>query len=367
MKFTVLSQVLKDKISTAERFTGKNITLPVLSNILLSTSNKELIITSTNLEIACTLYISGKIIKEGSCAVPARTFSSFIQTFKNDEKVTIEDRNGTLFIETESTKTKILTSPIKDFPLIPKIKKERNIRIKKDDLQKSISEVLPAVSLSQLKPEINGIYISWDKKEKILTLAATDTFRLAEKKIFLESEDSADFSFILPFRSAQELSHFESDADVADIIYGESQVRIAFLNDEMVTNTVNGLFPQYSGIIPKSFETRVEIKREYLIGAIKSTSFFTSKLQDVSFQVRAGELEVHAENSEVGETSSVVAATVKGNPMKIAFNFKYILDGLSALSGDSISILMNSESSPVLLKSMDQSLYTYLLMPIQAL
>ena len=281
--------------------------------------------------------------------------------------MTIEDKNGTLFIETESTKTKILTSSIKDYPLIPKIKKEKNIRIHKNDLQKSISEVLPAVSLSQLKPEINGVYIVWNKKEKIMTFVATDTFRLAEKKIFLEHEDTEDFSFILPFRSAQELSHFESDADIADIMYGESQVRIAFSKDEMVTNTVNGLFPQYSGIIPKNFETRVEIKRENLISAIKSTSFFSSKLQDVSFQVRAGELEIHAENSEVGETSSVVPATVKGNPMKIAFNFKYILDGLSTLSGDSISILMNSESSPVLLKSMDQSQYTYLLMPIQAL
>lgn len=368
MKGIVLVEYLQKYITAAERFTGKNITLPILGNILFECSDQKIKITATNLEIACVFTIPAKISKEGSVTIPARSFTSYLQALSGDGKVTFEEKDGVLNIETDSVRSKILTVPAKDFPLIPKIKKEKSIKIPTEDFQNTLQKVATAVSVSKIKPELNGVFINYTAKGSLCTFAATDTFRLAEEKIFIQKSNSTDFSYVLPIRTVQEFIHYQTDEKEAELVYGDSQVKILFGEQEIISNIASGTFPNYSGIIPKTFTTTVEIEKNAFIDAIRSSSFFSSKLQDVRIKAESSEVvEIHAENSEVGETTVTLNAKIQGKPVSISFNHKFLLDGVQALSGNAVVLSMNTESSPALLKSADNTMYQYLIMPIKGL
>lgn len=368
MKGIVLAEYLQKYITDAERFTGKNITLPILGNILFECFDQKIKITATNLEIACVFYIPAKISKEGSLTIPARSFTSYLQALPGDGKVTLEEKDGVLYIETDSVRSKILTVSAKDFPLIPKIKKEKSIKIPTQDFQNVLQKVGIAASVSKIKPELNGVFVSYTVTGNMCTFAATDTFRLAEEKIFIQKSNSTDFSCVLPIRTVQELIHYQTNEKDAELVYGDSQIKVLFGEQEIISNVASGIFPNYSGIIPKTFTTTIEIEKAACIDAIRSTSFFSSKLQDVRIKVESSEVvEIHAENSEVGETTVTLNAKIQGKPVSISFNHKFLLDGVQALSGDSIVLSMNTEVSPALLKSADNSMYQYLIMPIKGL
>lgn len=365
MKFIILAGILKNKITIIERFTGKNLTLPVLSSILVVAENHTITLTATNLEIVCTIKIEAKVLKEGTCSIPAHTFSLFLQTLQQEEKITIEEKNGVIYLETDSVKTKILTTSPKDFPLVPKIKKESSIIIPKKSFQEALQHVIPAVAISQLKPELHGIFFVWDKKNHTVICAATDTFRLAEEKMFFDKENGDSFSFILPLYSAQEIIRFESEAEEVVLRYGESQIQFIFKEEEIISNTINGIFPQYQSIIPKGFETYVETETNEFMKAIKTVSLFSSKLQDVSLAMKDSKIEIHSENSDIGESTISVPAAVKGKNLLITFNYKFLLDGVSVLSGERMVLSFNTETSPILLRSSSGISFTYLLMPIR--
>lgn len=368
MKCIVLAEYLQKYFLTAERFTGKNIHLPILGNILFEFFDQKIKITATNLEIACVFYIPAKILKEGSVTIPARSFTSYLQTLPSDGKVILEEKDGVLYIETESVHSKIVTVSAKDFPLIPKIKKEKSIKIKTQDFQTILQKVATAVSVSKIKPELNGVFVSYTAQGNMCTFAATDTFRLAEEKIFIQKSNSGDFSFIIPIRTVQELIHYQTNEKDAELVYGDSQIKVLFGEQEIISNSASGTFPNYGGIIPKTFTTTVEIAKTAFIDAIRSASFFSSKLQDIRIKMESSEaVEINAENSEIGETTVSLKAKIQGKPAHISFNYKFLLDGVQALSGDSVVLSMNTEASPALLKSADNSMYQYLIMPIKGL
>lgn len=368
MQCVVRVEDLQKKISIAERFTGKNSTLPILGNIFFNCTDQKIEIIATNLEIACVLTTQAKISHEGSFTVPARSFSSYIQTLHPDTKVILEEKEGVLHIESDGIKTKLLTIPPKDFPIIPKIKHDVYISIPKNDFQNTLKQVISAASISQIKPELNGVYVSWNKNDHILTCAATDTFRLSEKKLFLLKEICNDFSFILPSKSVQELIHFDVPDDYFKCSYGESQIMITCGENEFISNTIHAAFPSYTSIIPKTFETTIEIQKESIIDAVRSSSFFSSKLQDIKLRAETNDsLELYAANNEIGETTISLPAHIKGKPLQVSFNYKFFLDGLVSLEGDIVILSLNNESSPVLLKAADTIPYLYILMPIRGM
>ncbi|MEK7636568.1 MAG: DNA polymerase III subunit beta [Patescibacteria group bacterium] len=367
MKCILLLHSLKKKISLAERFTGKNITLPILSNILFCVKNQILHIRATNLEIACDLVLHCKEEKDGIVAVQANSLSSYIQSLPSENKIILEEKEGSLIIKTETAQSKVLLAQSSDFPLIPKIESKNFFTFSVSEFKNALKNVISAVSTTQLKPELNGIFISFNVEENSLVCVATDTFRLAEKKIKLNKIKSNSFSFILPLRFSQELIRFETDEEGGECVYGEAQVLFRFGEDELISNIVQGKFPHYQSIIPKKFDTHIEIDSQKIIEAIKSTSFFSSKLQDVCIRCEEKNvIIIHSENSEIGETTVSLEAITEGKSFQISFNYKFFLDGISALSGGKAKIFLNNESSPVLVRDGNDPSFIYLIMPIKA-
>lgn len=363
MKFSCTKETLERAILTAERFTGKNLSLPVLGSILFETDDSNLTITATNLESAVKIVINGRSQKKGKAAIPAKIFSSLIQSV-SDEKIDLEEKQGNVFIKTGSRDARVNGIPPDDFPIFPKIKKAASFMADGFELGKGLEKVLPAVSSSEFKPELNGV--NFKVSGTRLFLAATDTFRLAEKIITLsEKADGGSVSFILPQRVAQEAARVFGGEEEVKISLGENQVVFETEKLTIISRLIDGNFPEYSGIIPKEFDVTAFINKREFNDAVRASSIFSSKLQEISLKFKARELEINSLNQEVGEYKTSIPAATTGSGIGLNFNYRYLLDGVNVLDEEEIFMGLNSEQKPSMLRNKEDNSFLYCLMPIR--
>ncbi len=363
MKFTCVTEYLKKALANAERFAGKNITLPVLANVLLEVEGDTVRITATNLESAIKIVVHGSASRIGKVCVPVRVLSSFVQSI-GDEKIQIEEKQGGLVIKTDLRDTRIHGVPVEDFPLFPNIKKTHSLTLPSLALSEAITRVLPAVSISEFKPELNGIAIH--VSSALIRFAATDTFRLAEKTILLDQQRNIEpFSFILPAKIASELGRILGKDDVITISIGENQILFESDDYVVISRLIEGNFPEYSAIIPKNFETSCFVSKSTLTDAVRASSIFTSKLREVTTVVKNKHIEVRSLNQDIGEYKNLIPCSSSGKDLVVGFNYHYFLDGLQATSEEDVFLGLNSEQSPSLIKNKSDGSFLYVLMPIR--
>ncbi|MEK7172840.1 MAG: DNA polymerase III subunit beta [Patescibacteria group bacterium] len=363
MKFSCLKEKIEKALIIAERFSGKNLTLPILSNILLETYDNFIRITATNLEHAVQINIPGKVHREGKISVPAKIISSLVQSIKED-KIDLEEKQGNLLLSTENKDIKINGISGEDFPLIPAVKKQQGFKINGLNLRTAIEKVIPAVSISDFKPEFTGIFFKIINKE--LKIVATDTFRLAEYKLEIDNKNN-NFSFIIPYQMMQELIRIISTDEEIKISYGENQVLFEIGDIKITSRIIEGLFPDYENIIPKNFENTSFIIKNQFKDSVKTSAIFTSKIMEVSLKIRNKQLEIKSGNQDVGEYKNIIAIHTSNpdNEMKVSFNYKYLLDGLNSLDEEEIFFGCNSENSPSLFHNKSDQYFLYILMPIK--
>lgn len=374
MKFLCLKENLEKALVVAERFTGKNVTLPILGNVLLETDETMLYVTATNLEYAIRIKVPGKVSRNGKVSVPAKIISSLVQSTRS-EKIDLEEKGGNLLITTDTRDSMINGTLVDDFPLLPKIKKAAFFILDHFSLTTGLSKVLPAVSLSEFKPELNGVFFK--VSGNLLHLAATDTFRLAEKVLELtEKPQNGEINFILPQRMAQELARLPAGNELT-VSLGDNQILFETDEIKIISRLIEGNFPEYSGIIPKNFEITSFVKKDELIEAVRSSSIFVSKLQEVRLNLGSQILEIASANPEVGEYKTRLEAQSSGkgissnhykedgNGISLNFNFRYLLDGLNSLDDKEIFLGLNSENAPTMLRNKEDGSFKYVLMPIR--
>lgn len=374
MKFVCLRENLEKALVTSERFTGKNITLPILGNILLEVEESSLFITATNLEYAIRIRVPGKAEKTGQVSVPAKIISSLLQS-THSEKVDLEGKQNNLFIKTGTRDIRINGVAADDFPLLPKIKKTHFLVVDSSSLANSLVKVLPAVSSSEFKPELNGVLFRTVRNN--LLLAATDTFRLAESILALaEKNEQESMSFILPQKIAQEMARLPEQGEWT-ISWGDNQLLFENEDIKIISRTIEGNFPEYAGIIPKTFTAASFVNKGKLVEAIRTSSIFASKIQEVRISLTKKTLVVTAANPEIGEyrteleiessgkNFSDAAVSDRGTEINLGFNFRYFLEGLSSLEEEEIFLGLNSENAPTMLRNKGDEDFKYVLMPIR--
>lgn len=362
MKFTCRTEHLQRALAIAERFTGKNITLPILAHALLEAEGSVLTVTATNLEYAVEVSVPGEGGGGGKAAVPVRVLGAFAQSVR-EEKITLEEKRQRLEVRTPARETKINGMNPDDFPLLPRIKKSFSFRVASAALGSGLGKVLPAVSLSEFKPALTGVFFR--VAANTLFLAATDVFRLAEKKISLAEQPSGGaFSFILPRKPAQEIGRIaaENDQDVAFSI-GENQITAESDGFRVFSRVVDGAFPEYEGVVPKQFDATAHVNRTDFLIAARGSAVFSSKLQDVMIRTEGSTLFVSSRSADVGEYSVRVPASSSGVPLALSFNYRYLLDGLAALDEDEVMLGMTSDKA--VLKNRNDSSFLYMLAPIR--
>ncbi|MEK7452802.1 MAG: DNA polymerase III subunit beta [Patescibacteria group bacterium] len=367
LKIICLQENIKSGLAISERISSKNSSLPILANTLLKAEKGFLKISSTDLEIGVEILIPCKVEGNGSLIIPTKLVLNFINNLPNT-KIYIEEQDGKLLISADNFKTSIPILNKDEFPIIPKIKDGSEVIINSQILKNAIGCVLNSVSLSDLKPEISGIL--FDFKKESLNIVATDGFRLSEKVILNKNIYQLDDnkSFILPQKSAQELVKIIDSNNDIKIIIGENQVAFLFDKINLISRIINGEYPNYKQIIPKTNKTRISLNKEEFVLKLKLASIFSSNINDIKFliNVDSGEFNIKSQDKIKGElNSSIDFDDLSGESVEVVFNWRYLLDGLSNINNDKVVFELNSHTSSALLKAKDDDHYLYIIMPIK--
>lgn len=375
MKVLILQEKLKEGLQIVERACSKSISLPILNNILLRAEKNFLVLEATDLEIGIKYQILSKIEKEGTAIVPSHLFSNFIN-FLPQKPIYLISQNQILSIECENHKTKIKSFNPDEFPILPKITEGESLLINVQDFCQSLSQVVDFPASSTTKPEISGVFFSFQKD--LITITATDTFRLGEKKVFLKKSTSLtkEYSFILPQKTARELINiFGAKEGEIKIYFSPNQVLFEFLMEEipqpqiqLISRLIEGDYPNYQEIIPKKFDTQVVLSKNEFLNQIKIASLFGGKTNEVRLRVdpKNQKIEFFSQSQDLGEHHSFLSGKIKGEALETSFNYKFLIDGLLNIKSSQIVFELNGEDRPGVLKPADDSSYIYIVMPIKS-
>lgn len=371
MKIICLQENFKNGLNIVQNIIGKNLTLPILNNILLSTDKKQLKLSTTNLEMAITTYVPCKIEKEGNITIPAKTLVNFINNLPN-KKIDLNIKNNIVYIKCENYKSNIKGFDIKDFPIIPKVKSENILEIDSLKLKEGLERVVNFSSFSDIRPEITGVFFDFSSKNK-LKLVATDSFRLGEKIVNLRENKIKDTnlkSIIIPYKTIQELIRIisnQKNSEVVKINIENNQVLFELYKSQIISKIIEGNYPNYQQLIAQQFETSILIDKEEIIKAVKLSSFFSSKINDVRLKINPKKsiIEIFSQDIELGENLSELKAEIKGKDLEIIFNHKYLLDGLNSMDSKKVILGLNGEVSPGIIKPEGDTDFIYVVMPIK--
>lgn len=369
MKIICVYDKLKKSVEIAEHIITRNLTLPILNNLLIKTEKNRVIISSTNLEIGIKSWFPCKIIEEGSISVPAKILSGIINNLSQGNIHLTTKKEKTLTITSSEYKGELKGQEAKDFPIIPQLKKDNQFNLDSKDLSSALSQTIPFTAISETRPEITGVFFHKEKNQEFLSLVSTDSFRLAEKKVFLKKEfKTHEFSFIIPQKTAAETLRFLSDTENISVVVEKNQVGYITPQAELVSRLIEGNYPDYTSFIPKEFKTEITIDREELIKNIRLVSLLSSRINDIRFSISSAKpanLMIYASDPDLGENSSSIKADFQGEPIEINFNWHYLLEGLQHIEGKRVNIKFVDSTKPALLRSLSDTSYLYIVMPIR--
>lgn len=363
MKITCTVENFKNAIITAERFTGRHVTLPILSYILINVKDRKIFLNSTNLETGIECAVPGKIINNGAVAAPAKTLSQILQSIQ-DDTVTISVDGYQLTISTPTSEAVVTGLNPDDFPKLPTIKPEHSFTIPASEFITALDQVVLAVAATDLKPELSGVL--FHTTPGMLTLAGTDSFRLAEKTIANLTGVKDDAMFIVPARTIQEILRTIPQDGEMEVSVGEHQVVFQCNEIKIISRLIDGTYPPYQNLFPKTYETTLSARRDDLLQKIRLAAVFSSRLNDVTLKFSESELEVATINGETGRITSQIQVKGRGKANSVVFNHKYLTDGVQASGGENIILNLNGVTGPTLIQNSTDASFRYLLMPIRS-
>ena len=373
MRLLCLQENLNKGLSIVSRAVPSRTTLPVTQNVLITTDNGKIKLVTTNLEIAISTWVGAQIEDGGSVAVPAKLLSELVSSLPS-EQISISNSNNSTGIEINCDKfnSQVNGTNPDDFPPIPTVNADVVATIDSKVFQDAITRVDVASATDESRPVLTGIKMELDGDN--FTLAGADGFRLAVFKGKLLEKISEKYDFILPSRSLQEINRIIVDQDepiTFSVTPSKNQAMFKLSNVEIVTQLVQGTFPNYSQLIPESFQTRTEVPVEEFQRAAKTASVFArdgSGILRLHINSPGNEnpekLSILSRSEEVGENESQIEAKVEGEDSKIAFNSKYLTDVLSVIKEEKVVIETTSPSSPGVIKPLGQENYIHVVMPM---
>ncbi len=365
MKIICTQENLNKGLGLVSNIANKNNNLPILNNVLLKADKDGLVLITTDLEIGVRASVRGKVEKGGAFTVDARLFNNFVGLLPR-ENIELNLNDGGLEIKSQNQETIIKGLEAEDFPLIPEMERVNEIELPANELKKGLQQVLLAASLDPSRIEINAVNFNFQADK--LTLAATDSYRLAEKKIKIAN--GREHNLIVPFKTLQELSRILNEENGAKlkIYFNENQILFIFDGVELISRVIDGKYPDYKQIIPAEFITEAKCAVNQLVPAIKSVALFCKQgINDIrlNFDSKKKEIIISTASSGAGASKAKVSAEIKGKDNEIVFNYRYLLDGLNQIGSSETWLKINNHASPGLLSPIDNQEYLYLVMPIR--
>jgi DNA polymerase III subunit beta len=373
VKLSCLQENLTWGLGIVGRAVATRTTLPITNNILLETDQSRLKLIATNLEMAVSCWIGAKIEEEGTITVPAKLLTEFINSLPKDKvDVVMAPKTKTLSVRCARYEARISGMDAKDFPPIPTVDQGINTSIDIEALRQAITQVVFAAASEESRPVLTGIDAKFDGS--LLTLAAADGFRLAVFKVTLAKPVSQKVEVIIPAKTLAELNRMMADQQEpveVTVNPNKSQILFRLKNIELVSQLIQGTFPQYEQLIPTSTGTKATVDVAEFLRATRTAAIFARDgtgivrlIITAGGELTPGKMTISARSEEIGDDQGEIDAIVQGNEAKIAFNGKYLTDVLSVLKEAQVMLETSSPSSPGVIRPVGTENYIHVVMPM---
>ena len=372
MKALVLQENLNKGLSIVSRIVTSKAQLPVLNNILLTTSKGRITLSATNLEIGINYWLGAKIEKEGAVSVPAKSLADFVSLLP-PEKIQLEVKDNILNLSCGTYSASFIGLPAAEFPAIPSLKEEKVIPFLSEDLLKGISQTIFAASQDEGRPVLTGVLFQVKNEE--LILVATDGYRLSLKKTkaikTLKEDKEFQKGIIIPARVLAEVEKIarnqgqEKEIGLA-MSSSSSQIILTTPEAEIVSRLIEGSFPEFEKIIPEKWTTKIILETDEFLRAVRTASVFARESANiVRLKIQNSKLKISANSPQVGENLIELEVKQEGEDNSIAFNSRFLLDFLNSLESSQISFEMTTPLNPGIFSPSDDSSYLHIIMPVR--
>ncbi len=372
MKASVTQQQLAQGLSIVSRAVSPRSTLPVLANVLLATDEGRLRLAATNLELGISCWTGAQIQDEGSITVPARLLTDLVSALPNDTvHLSVNTSTCTLTVRCSSSSTEIKGIDAQEFPPMPATDASEGVHIKVSDFKEMVQQVTFAASTDEARPVLQGIQTTVTEKEMVM--ASTDGFRVSVRKLPLEAAVKKPMNMIIPARALNELSRIATDAEgeVSMIIpSGRGQVVFRLDSAELVSQLIDGSFPDYKVIVPRSFKCHTIVSTASFLKACKQAEIIARSgnnvvrlnLQPVAD--RPGQVEVSAQSEETGTYETKIDANIDGPGLVVAFNVRFLREVLEVVKTPNLVLETNDHKSPARVQPVGDETFQHVIMPM---
>ncbi len=373
MKVTVLQENLSHGLGIVSRAVSPRSTLPVLANILIATDEGRLRLSATNLELGITAWIPAKVEDEGSTTIPSRTFSDLVNTLPGDQVLlNLDDETQTMNIRSGASTNDIKGIDADEFPPLTAPDMEGAIQLNVADFKEMIHQVAFAASTDEARPVLMGVLMTVSGDQ--IVMASADGFRLSVRKATLSAPVEKAVNAIIPARALSELARIAGDSDTISMVVPEGRGQVIFRvkDAELVSQLIEGTFPDYEQIIPRSYKSRTLISTAALLKACKQAEIFARDGTNVArLEIKAAEndmepseVEISAQSEETGSNETIVEATVDGIGLLIAFNVKFLREVLEIIKTPNVALETSAPNAPGVVRPVGDDDFTHVIMPM---
>ena len=373
MKVSVLQENLAYGLNIVSRAVSPRSTLPILSNVLVATDEGRLRLSATNLELGITCWIGAKIEEEGSTTVPARTFTELVGTLSDQQvEMSLSVRTQNLNIKSGSSNTDLKCIDSQEFPPMPAPDSADGFPINVTDLKEIIQQVAFAASTDEARPILTGVLITVNGDQ--LTLASADGFRLSVRKALLSAPISRPVLAVVPARALSELARITSDGDqvvTMTLPPDRGQVVFQMKDIQLVSQMIEGAFPDYEQIIPQSKETRSVLSTSAFLKACKQAEIFAREGSHIARinitpggELKPGSIMITGQSEETGSNQTEIDSSIDGSQLLIAFNVRFLREVLEVIKTPEVALETTVDTAPGVIRPVGEDNFLHVIMPM---
>ena len=368
MNFTCSKRVFHEALQSVSRAVATRSTLPILSNVLIEAREGHLKLVTTDLEIGMTCVVPLDSGEDGAVTVPERIIQDVVSNLPGDATLSIStDERNLLTVSTGKSQYTIHGLPAEEFPALPTVPAETVITFSAPAIRDLVRKTLFAASTDEGRQILTGCLLTWEGETA--TMVATDTHRLAMKRVAAGGQFSKSLSIIIPARALQELLRLlGSSEETVEVAVGENQVRFSIEHVQLVSRLIEGQFPAYERVIPQETQKQMRANRQEFYDAVRRASIVArAESNKLILRSEDSTLIISAKTGEIGEAREEFTINLDGEPVEIAFNAEYLQDVLGVLDTDTVDLGLTGPLNPGLMKAEGEPDYIYVVMPMQML
>ncbi|MGI8460718.1 MAG: DNA polymerase III subunit beta [Solirubrobacterales bacterium] len=365
MKVSLSREALHSRLQISGRAVSTRTAMPSLGGILLEASGSQLSFRSTDVELSLMLSVDASVETEGSVLLPGRLLVDVVRSLPGGEvTLSLRPEERDVEIEAAGSTFHLRTLSVDEFPRLPEFEGEA-VKLPAGPLAETVDRVARAASRDEVRPILTGVLVT--ASESTLTMVATDSYRLSVKHTELEQPIATELEANVPARAMKELSRLiaQEGADEVEIAMQRNQILFRCADIVLASRLIEGQFPSYRQLLPETFEHEVRLPREELLDVTRRVSQLAQRTAPLRFAFSEGELTVAAETPDVGDAKESMPAPYSGEPLEIAFNPQFLIEGVESVDTDEIAIQLTSPLRPGLLRPLGSEDFSYLVMPIR--